>query len=92
MFKIEKNNSKIGKYLDDLIGQKYESRRAFCREYIQATGEEPTNETINNMSNRLAQIVKGNDLVKKHQVNVLEVFGIIGLDTERFLGIREEIV
>ena len=58
MFKVEKNNLKIGKYLADLIDQKYESRRAFCRSYIYATGEEPTNETITNMSNRLTQIAK----------------------------------
>ena len=68
MFKVEKNNSKIGKYLDDLIHQKYDSRRAFCREYIQATGEEPTSETINNMSNRLAQIVKGNKAIQTYDL------------------------
>ena len=58
MFKVEKNNAKIGTYLADLIDQKYKSRRDFCRAYISANGEEPTNETINNMSNRLAQIAK----------------------------------
>ena len=68
MFRVEKNNLKMGKYLDDLIRQKYDSRRAFCREYIQATGEEPTNETINNMSNRLAQIVKGNKAIQTYDL------------------------
>ena len=68
MFKVEKNNLKIGQYLDDLISQKYESRRAFCRAYIQATGEEPTSETINNMSNRLAQIVKGNKAIQTYDL------------------------
>lgn len=68
MFKAEKNNLKIGRYLDDLISKKYESRRAFCREYIQATGEEPTSETINNMSNRLAQIVKGNKAIQTYDL------------------------
>ena len=62
MFKIEKNNSKIGKYLDDLISQKYESRRAFCREYIQATGEEPANETINNILKVFYYITKNGKL------------------------------
>lgn len=66
MFKVEKNNAKIGKYLADIIEQKYDSRRAFCRAYIRATGEEPTNETINNMSNRLMQISKGNKAIQTY--------------------------
>ena len=87
MFKIEKNNSKIGKYLDDLIRQKYESRRAFCREYIQATGEEPTSETINNMSNRLAQIVKGNKAIQTYD---LPYFGeLLGVSCEQILSAGE---
>ena len=56
MFKVEKNNAKIGAYLADLIDQKYESRRAFCRAYISANGEEPTNETINNIRHRANQM------------------------------------
>ena len=38
MFKVEKNNEKIGKYLNDLINQKYKSRRAFCEDYIITSG------------------------------------------------------
>lgn len=61
IFNVEKNNAKIGKYLANIIEQKFKSKREFCRKYIRATGEEPTNETINNMSNRLSQITKGNN-------------------------------
>lgn len=87
MFKIEKNNSRIGKYLDDLIRQKYESRRAFCREYIQATGEEPTSETINNMSNRLAQIVKGNKAIQTHDLPYF--CELLGVSCEQILSAGE---
>ena len=52
MFKIEKNNEKIGKYLSNLIEHKYNSKRAFCRAYIEAVGEEPSSEIINNMANK----------------------------------------
>ena len=40
MFKVEKNNEKVGQYLANLIDNKYESRRAFCREYISLSGRE----------------------------------------------------
>ena len=87
MFKVEKNNLKIGKYLDDLISQKYNSRRAFCREYIQATGEEPTNETINNMSNRLAQIAKGNKAIQIY--DLLYFCDLLGVSCEQILSAGE---
>lgn len=87
MFKVEKNNSKIGKYLADRIDQKYESRRAFCREYIQATGEEPTSETINNMSNRLAQIVKGNKAIQTYDLPYF--CELLGVSCEQILSAGE---
>lgn len=87
MFKVEKNNLKIGKYLDDLICKKYDSRRAFCREYIQATGEEPTNETLNNMSNRLAQIVKGNKAIQTYDLPYF--CDLLGVSCEQILSAGE---
>ena len=68
MFKVEKNNEKIGKYLNDLINQKYKSRRAFCEDYIITSGEEPTNEKLTNMSNRLMQIVKGTKAIQTYDI------------------------
>ncbi len=69
MFKIEKNNDKIGKYLDNIIKQKYKSRREFCRAYIQLAGEEPTNEiSVTNMSNRLMQISNGNKAIQTYDL------------------------
>lgn len=87
MFKVENNNLKIGKYLDDLISQKYKSRRAFCRAYIQATGEDPTNETINNMANRLAQIVKGNKAIQTYDLPYF--CELLGVSCEQILSAGE---
>lgn len=87
MFKVKKNNEKIGKYLSNLIEQKYKSRREFCRAYISAKGEEPTNENINNMSNRLTQIAKGN---KSIQIYDLPYFtGLLGISCEQILSAGE---
>ena len=87
MFKVEKNNAKIGKYLADIIEQKYDSRRAFCRAYIRATGEEPTNETINNMSNRLMQIAKGNKAIQTYDLPYFTE--LLGISCEQILSAGE---
>lgn len=87
MFRIEKNNEKIGKYLNNLIEQKYESRRAFCREYIRAAGDEPNNETINNMSNRLMQIVKGNKAIQTYDLPYFTE--LLGVSCEQILSAGE---
>ena len=87
MFKVEKNNLKIGKYLDYLISQKYASRRAFCRAYIQTIDEDPTNETINNMSNRLAQIVKGNKAIQTYDLPYF--CELLGVSCEQILSAGE---
>lgn len=68
MFKIEKNNQKIGKYLSNLIEHKYKSKRAFCRAYIEIADEEPSNEVLNNMANRLSQIIKGNKAIQTYDL------------------------
>ncbi len=68
MFKVEKNNEKIGKYLSSLIDSKYKSKRAFCVDYISTVGQEPTQENINNMSNRISQIVNGKNAIQMHDL------------------------
>ena len=87
MFKVEKNNAKIGTYLADLIDRKYKSRRDFCRAYISANGEEPTNETINNMSNRLAQIAKGNKAIQTYDLPYFTE--LLGVSCEQILSAGE---
>ena len=55
-----KENLEIGKHLDYLISQQYDSRREFGRQYLIARGNtDPSIEEVNRMSNRLAQIVYG---------------------------------
>lgn len=87
MFKVEKNNAKIGKYLSDLIEQKYDSKRAFCREYITAKGEEPNNETLNNMSNRLSQITKGKKAIQTYDLPFFTE--LLGVSCEQILSAGE---
>ena len=87
MFRVEKNNLKIGQYLADLIDRKYESRRAFCRAYIHATGEDPTNETVTNMSNRLAQIAKGNKAIQTYDLPYFT--DLLGVSCEQILSAGE---
>lgn len=87
MFKVEKNNAKIGKYLADIIDQKYKKRRRFCYAYIKATGEEPTEETLNNMSNRISQIIQGK---KSIQIYDLPYFTeLLGISCEQILSAGE---
>ncbi len=87
MFKVEKNNTKVGKYLSDLIEQKYDSKRAFCRAYITANGEEPNNETLNNMSNRLSQIIKGNKAIQTYDLPYFTE--LLGVSCEQILSAGE---
>ena len=87
MFKVEKNNAKIGMYLANIIEQKYDSKRAFCRAYIQATGEEPTSETITNMSNRLNQIMKGRKSIQTYDLPYFTE--LLGLSCEQILSAGE---
>jgi hypothetical protein len=87
MFKLENNNEKIGKYLEHLITHQYPSRRAFCRAYITATGEQPTNETLNNMSNRLMQIIKGNKSIQTYDLPYFTE--LLGISCEQILSAGE---
>ena len=53
-------NSKIGYYLSELIDKKYESRRQFCKAYLEFNGFNANDtDEIGRMANRLSQIIKG---------------------------------
>lgn len=85
MFTVEKDNAKIGKYLADLIDQKYKSRREFCRVYIRATGEDSTDETlVGNMANRLTQMIKGNNAIQIHDLPCFTE--LLGISCEQILS------
>ena len=47
---------------------------------------------IRNEYELLAEVVECDDLIEKHQVYVLEALGVVHADTERLLGISEEII
>lgn len=68
MFKAEIDNKKIGKYLSSLIELRYKSHRAFCKAYITAAGGELTEENVNNMSNRLSQIISGKKAIQTYDL------------------------
>ena len=87
MFKVEENNKKIGKYISNLIEQKYKSKREFCRNYIRAKGEEPNNETINNMANRLSQIIKGKKAIQTYDLPYFSE--LLGISCEQILSAGE---
>ncbi len=71
MYKIE--NKKIGQHLSDLIKtSKYKSTRQFCIAYLSLKyGTEPSQSDIQNMQNRVSQIVNGK---KGIQIEDLPVF------------------
>ncbi len=58
MFTLE-DNEKIGQYLMERIDERFKSRRQFCREYLEAGGDQASNEQLRKMSNRLSQILYG---------------------------------
>lgn len=68
MFKFSNNNEEVGKYLNYLIAHQYGSKRDFCREYIKMSNEEPNEENIANMANRLTQITKGNKAIQTYDL------------------------
>jgi len=53
------DSEKIGQYLKNRIEERFESHRQFCRKYLEAIGEDASNEPLQKMSNRLSQILKG---------------------------------
>ncbi len=65
----------IGKYLKFTINNKCKSYRSFCKEYLMhRDSKEPDNTEINNMANRLCQIIQGN---KEIQIEDLPIFAEI---------------
>ena len=87
MFKVKNTNAKIGMYLANIIEQKYDSKRAFCRAYILANNAEPTNEAITNMSNRLNQIMKGRKSIQTYDLPYFTE--LLGLSCEQILSAGE---
>lgn len=63
MYKI-KTNGEIGKYLSGLIKQKFSSQKLFCKAYLEiGSPQTPDEDKIQNMANRISQIIRGNKAV-----------------------------
>lgn len=87
MFKLNENE-KIGKYLSKLITEKYKSQRQFSRKYIEADGGDKNDDRlIDNMSNRISQIVNGKNSV---QLSDLPIFTkLLDISCEELLSAGE---
>lgn len=71
MFQLEKNNEKIGAYLNKLIIAKYEKVRKFCIAYIKLSGLDWKDDSmIAKMQNRMSQIIKGNKAIQTYDLPI----------------------
>lgn len=86
MFKIE--NKKIGAFISNMIEEKFDSTRQFCKEYLKVdNGREGTDEEVCNMANRLSQIKKGKKAI---QIYDLPIFSeLLGISFEQILSAGE---
>ncbi len=62
------DNIKIGKYLSVLIDNNFKSRRDFCRKYLELAGEPNVDDALDNMSNRVSQILNGKKAIQTHDI------------------------
>ena len=69
MFKV-KSNEEIGAYLKNIIDEKYESVRKFCKEFLLETDVERSPENIRKMQNKISQILKGKKGVQTYDLPV----------------------
>lgn len=80
----EISNEQIGKYISGLIERSYPSARQFCIAYLKMSNDnEPTEDEIRNMANRLSQIKKGS---KSIQIYDLPIFSkLLNVSYEQIL-------
>ena len=65
------NNQEIGTYVSGLIERNFPSARQFCIAYLQTDSiAEPTREDIQNMANRLSQIIKGAKAIRIYDLPI----------------------
>ena len=70
-----------------LIDNKYESRRAFCRDYISLSGGVVTDDAVSSMSNRLSQIIKGKKAIQTYDLPYFT--DLLGVSCEQILSAGE---
>lgn len=78
MFCLEKNNAKIGRYLNSLIEKsQYRSVRQFCIAYLKLANQNKSDEAIANMQNRMSQIIKGRKAIQTYDLPLFcELLGV----------------
>lgn len=82
---MDNQNEKIGVYLRKLIEDKFGNTRQFCIAYIELDGvEEMSDDVIQNMCNKMSQLLKGNNSV---QIRDLPLFcELLGVTCEEILS------
>lgn len=87
MFKVEEFNDKIGKYLAELIDNHFESRRKFCRAYMELRGEVIDEDSLARMSNRISQIINGKKGIQTYDLPFFTE--MLGVSCEQLLSAGE---
>ncbi len=78
------NNTSIGKYLSKLISKNFKSTRQFGKKCLEINKESTSDESLQKMSNRLSQILKGN---KSIQLSDLPTFStLLSVSCEEILS------
>lgn len=86
MLKFEKDNEKIGRYLDSLIKDKgFKSVRAFCIAYLKLDNQDTSDDLVANMQNRMSQIIKGKKAVQLHDLPLF--CELLGVSCEEILSV-----
>lgn len=71
MFKVENDNSKIGKYIKKLIEEKYKNQRTFCKERLELEGKDKTDDSlIDREANRLSAIINGKKSIQLYDLPI----------------------
>lgn len=88
---INIDNEEIGTFISNLIEKRYGSARKFCMEYLKAKEtDEPSEDAIQNMANRLSQIKKG---AKSIQIYDLPIFSeLLDVSFEQILSAGKYVI
>jgi len=88
--KSAKDNEEVGAYLKKLILLKYPSVRQFGKAYIIANGLEPSDYEVQNMENRLSQIVNGKKAIQTYDLPGFT--DLLGVSCEEILSCGKSFV
>lgn len=83
-----KTNEEIGKYLSELIHEKFNSQRQFCKAYLEVDDNvAPDDVEIQRMTNRISQIINGNKAVQLADFPIFTE--LLGVSCEEILSAGE---